>query len=147
MVLHLLSLRKLQEFQEINARKWRQKTVYILFHYLTATASVLGDGGLVSKSCLTPVTPWTVARQAPLSMGFPRQEYWSGLPFPSQGIFPTQGWNPCLLHCRRILYHLSHQGSCISSWFTFIWVSVTWEKKKGFLTWLSHSLFGGICYT
>ena len=29
------------------------------------------------------VTPWTVARQAPLSMGFPRQEYWSGLPFPS----------------------------------------------------------------
>ena len=28
------------------------------------------------------MTPWTVARQAPLSMGFPRQEYWSGLPFP-----------------------------------------------------------------
>ena len=35
------------------------------------------------------VTPWTVAHQAPLSMGFPRQEYWSGLPFPSLGIFPT----------------------------------------------------------
>ena len=31
------------------------------------------------------VTPWTVARQAPLSMGFPRQEYWSALPFPSPG--------------------------------------------------------------
>ena len=31
------------------------------------------------------VTPWTVAHQAPLSMGFPRQEYWSGLPFPSPG--------------------------------------------------------------
>ena len=30
-------------------------------------------------------TPWTVARQAPLSMGFPRQEYWSGLPFPTPG--------------------------------------------------------------
>ena len=28
-----------------------------------------------------------------------------------QGIFPTQGWNPCLLHCRRILHHLSHQTS------------------------------------
>ena len=34
------------------------------------------------------VTPWTVAYQAPLSMGFPRQEYWSGLPFPSLGNFP-----------------------------------------------------------
>ena len=32
------------------------------------------------------VTPWTVARQAPMPMGFPRQEYWSGLPFPSRGI-------------------------------------------------------------
>ena len=38
------------------------------------------------------VTPWTVAHQAPLSMGFPRQEYWSGLPFPSpEDLFPTQG--------------------------------------------------------
>ena len=40
------------------------------------------------QSCPS-VTPWTVAHQAPLSMGFPRQEYWSGLPFPSLGIFPT----------------------------------------------------------
>ena len=42
--------------------------------------------------------PWTVAHQAPLSMGFYRQEYWSGLPCPLQGIFLTQGWNLCLLH-------------------------------------------------
>ena len=139
-------------------------------------------------------TPWTVARQAPLSMGFSRQEYWSGLPFPSpvikyevsevrllsrvqlfatprtiqsmefsrpeywsgwpfpspgrlpnpgikprspalqadslpaepqgkskktgvgslsllQGIFPTQGLNPGLPHCRQILDQLSHKGS------------------------------------
>ena len=33
------------------------------------------------------VTPWTVAYQSPLSMGFPRQEYWNGLPFPSPGIY------------------------------------------------------------
>ena len=39
-------------------------------------------------------TPWTVARQAPLSMGFPRQEYWSGLPFPSPGDLPDQGIEP-----------------------------------------------------
>ena len=40
------------------------------------------------------VTPWTVARQALLSMGFPRQEYWSGLPFPSPGDLPDPGIEP-----------------------------------------------------
>ena len=41
-----------------------------------------------------PATPWTVARQAPLSMGFSRQEYWSGLPFPSPGDLPDPGIKP-----------------------------------------------------
>ena len=36
-------------------------------------------------------TPWTVAHQVPLSMGFPRQEYWSGLPFPSPENLPNPG--------------------------------------------------------
>ena len=40
------------------------------------------------------MTPWTVARQAPLSMGFSRQEYWSGLPFPSLGDLPDPGIKP-----------------------------------------------------
>ena len=40
------------------------------------------------------VTPWTVAHQAPLSMGFSRQEYWSGLPFPSPGDLPDPGIEP-----------------------------------------------------
>ena len=40
-------------------------------------------------------------------MGFSRQEYWRGLHFLLQGIFPSQGLNPDLLHCRQILYHLS----------------------------------------
>ena len=44
------------------------------------------------------VTPGTEACQAPLFMGFPRQEYWSGLPFPTPGELPTQGSNLCLLH-------------------------------------------------
>ena len=43
------------------------------------------------------VTPWTVAYQAPLSMGFPRQEYWSGLPFPPPGNFPDPGIKPTSL--------------------------------------------------
>ena len=51
-------------------------------------------GGLVTKSCLTLVTPWTVARQAPLSTGFSRQQYWSGFHFLLQGLFPTQGIKP-----------------------------------------------------
>ena len=48
-------------------------------------------GGLVAKSCLTLATPWTVAYQAPLSMGFSRQEYWRGLPLPSPGDLPNPG--------------------------------------------------------
>ena len=51
-------------------------------------------GGFVTKSCLTLVTPWTVARQAPLSFGFSRQEYLSGLPFSSPGDLPNPGTEP-----------------------------------------------------
>ena len=39
-------------------------------------------------------TPWTAACQAPLSMGFPRQEYWRGLPFPTPGYLPAPGIKP-----------------------------------------------------
>ena len=42
-------------------------------------------------------TLWTVALQAPLSMGFPRQEYWSGLPFPYPGYLPDPGIKPTSL--------------------------------------------------
>ena len=49
---------------------------------------------LVAKSCPTLETPWTVACQATLSMGFPRQEYWSGLPFYSPGDLPNPGIKP-----------------------------------------------------
>ena len=48
---------------------------------LSASCSVVSDS----------VTPWTVARQAPLSMGFPSQKYWNGLPFPSPGNLPNPG--------------------------------------------------------
>ena len=56
-------------------------------------------------------TPWTVAYQAPQSMEFSRQEYWSGLPFPSPGDLPDPGIEPGLPHCRQTLYRLSHQRS------------------------------------
>ena len=52
-------------------------------------------------------TPWTIACQAPLSMGFPRQEYWSGLPFPSPGDL----LNPGIKAWQADSLPLSHQGS------------------------------------
>ena len=48
----------------------------------------------LTQSCPTLCNPWTVAHQAPLSMGFSRQEYWSGLPFPSPGDLPNPGIEP-----------------------------------------------------
>ena len=53
-----------------------------------------GGGGLVAKLCPTLATPWTVAHQAPLSMGLSRQEYWSGLPFSSPGDLPNPQIEP-----------------------------------------------------
>ena len=49
---------------------------------------------LVAQLCPTLCDPWTVAHQAPLSMEFSRQEYWSGLPFPSPGDLPEPGIEP-----------------------------------------------------
>ena len=117
------------------------------------------------------VAPWMAARQAPLPMGFSRQEHWSGLPCPPpgdlphpgielrssalwedsllseppgkpmntgvgclslfQGIFPTQELNRSLLHCRRVLYQLSYQGSPLG---------LICEFKMSFLLFFFHNL-------
>ena len=55
-------------------------------------------------------TPWTTALQAPLSMEFPRQEYWSGLPFPSAGDLPDPGIKPRSPAWQADSLPLSHQG-------------------------------------
>ena len=55
-------------------------------------------------------TLWTIAWQAPLSMGFSRQGYQSGLPCPPPGNLPNPGIELRSPHCRQILYHLSRQG-------------------------------------
>ena len=77
--------------------RWEHWTVFIWL------CSFVSCGALVSVSCFSCVwlfaTPWTVACWGPLSMGFPRQEYWSELPFPSPGDFPDPGiksWSPAL---------------------------------------------------
>ena len=60
---------------------------------------------LATKLCLTLFTPWIVACQASLSMEFPRQEYWSGLPFPPPVGLPDPGIEPASRAGRQILYH------------------------------------------
>ena len=71
---------------------------------------------------------WAVACQAPLSLGFSRQEDWSGSHSLLQGIFLTQG----LLHCRQILYHPgireageAQSGACLLSRFSCVQLCVT----------------------
>ena len=69
-----------------------------------------GECGVVLSRVRLFVTPWTVARQPPLSMGFPRREYWSGLPFPlpgglaNPGIEPPSLVSPALQAIRAVLY-------------------------------------------
>ena len=86
--------------------------------------SLQGQGGMdwefgvnVVVQLLSPVrlfaTPWTVAHQAPPSMGFPRQEYWSGLPFLSPGDIPKPGIKPTSPAWQVDSLPLSHLGSPI----------------------------------
>ena len=69
---------------------------------------LLFDHSVVSDSS---VTPWTAAHQAPLSMGFPRHEYWSGLPFPSPGDLHNPGVKPKSPVLQADSLPQSHQGS------------------------------------
>ena len=73
------------------------------------TKGEVGGGGLVTKLCLTLETPWTSACEAPLSMGFSRQEYWSGLSFLLPGDLPDPGieLGSSTLHADSLLTVLS----------------------------------------
>jgi len=82
---------------------------YILYHY-TVCAYMLTHFSWVGLSA----TLWTVARQAPLSVGFSRQEYWSGLPFPPSGDVPNPGIEP-----------LSFMSPALAR--KFFTISATWE--------------------
>ena len=72
------------------------------------SASFPSGAGLVTQSYLTLVTLWTVAHQALCPWDFPGRNTRVGCHFLLQGIFPTQGSNSGLPHCRQMLYHLSH---------------------------------------
>ena len=69
--------------------------MYSLFLFVILYHWQGGDGsGLVTNLCTTLATPWTVACQGPLFMGFSRREYWNGLSFPSPGNLPDPGIEP-----------------------------------------------------
>ena len=77
---------------------------------------------------LSDETPWTIACQAPLSREFFRPQYGVGCHCLHQGIFPTQGPNRDLLHCRHIIYHLRLQ--CMRPWFSS-WVGkISWKRDR-----------------
>ena len=95
------------------------------------------------------VNPWTVAYQPPPSMGFSRQEYWSGLPLPSPGDLPDPGIKPGSPALQQTLYCLSHQGSpdwvkgCPNIWWNIsghVWEVVSrrdyeWESSSSLRAW------------
>ena len=71
------------------SQKYDSGAAYVFgLHWLKMSLLLLFSHQVVSDSF---ATPWTVAHQAPLFMGFPRQEYWSGLPFPTLGDLPNPG--------------------------------------------------------
>ena len=87
--------------------KWPRKKKYVcVYIYMGAVLC------LVAQLCLTLWDPIDCIPPAPLSMGilYGRILEWVAMPS-SRGIFPAQGLNPGLPHCRRILYHQGHQGS------------------------------------
>ena len=81
--------------------------------------------------------PTLCAHQSPLSMGFSRQEYQSGLSCPPPVDLPNPGIEPGLPHCRQILYHLSHQGSPrMLEWVAYPFsrgIFLTQESNRGLL--------------
>ena len=103
-------LKKLKSYKDAHLLISRMKTWFILIKCWSLSHVWLF------------ATLWTVAHQAALFMEFSRLKTGVGCHSLLEGIIPTQGLNPGLLHCRQILYHLSHQGSPVLSLSRDNWV-------------------------
>ena len=90
-----------------------------IFHLVTKTAQFAPKCVPLVHAC--PATPWAIAQPVPLSMRFPRQEYWSGLPFPPLGDLPNAGMKPKspLLHWQADSLPLYHLGRLAHSSLSF----------------------------
>ena len=103
-------------------------------------------------------TQWTVASQAPFSVAFSRQEYWSGLPCRLQGVSPTQGWNLRLLwfqHWQAGSFPLELLGKPPNLWTTrefpglLLLTNKPWTVLRGekkFLSYLIYNIWGLCCW-
>ena len=107
----------------------------IEYHYLLRRSNTS-----VSHSVRLFATSWTVALPGSSVCGILQARIleWAAIPF-SRGIFPTQGSNPGLLHCRQILYHPSYQGS--PSLFTNRFFRIVKTPAREVYGWMLGSLF------
>ena len=114
-------------------------------HILFFLATAIHQLGARVLSCFSCVrffaTLWTVAHPAPLSMGFSREEYWSGLPCPPPGDLPDPGIKPASVSCigRWILYHQHHLGIPFINYFHQ-------RNQLRFSFWLWCSVYRDICF-
>ena len=99
-------------------------------------------------------TPWTVARQAPLSMGFPGQEYWSGLPFPTPGDLPHPGIkpvSPAALALQVDSLPLSHVEAPIICLLNYKFTKIRkWKMRMQYLSsllWHAYNIMGSLKFS
>ena len=105
---------QLLEFTQTHVHWVGDVTVYFLNSIFTLAQKIITLVAYMLSNVRLFMTPSTVAHQAPLSMEFSRQDYWSGLPFPSPGNLPNPGIKPMflrLLHWKADSWPVSHLGS------------------------------------
>ena len=113
-------------------KKHFKSTYWLLSEYCWIIVILFVSAACMHAQLLSHVrlfaTPWTTG-QPPLSMGFPRKEYWSELPFPSPGKLPDPGIEPAFPALQADSLLLSHQGSpleTISGWNQWRFASLVW---------------------
>ena len=92
-IVHVLLKPGLENFKHYFTSMWKEYNCVVVWAVFGIAFLYWSEVKSLSRVRLFG-TPWTVAHQAPLSMGFSRQEYWSGLPFPSPGDLPKPGIKP-----------------------------------------------------
>ena len=120
--------RKIHTMRKPVWRHWNQRSIYDRNAKTTGQTTWCNEGLDKLTRLLSPsvtsnsfVTPWTVPHQAPLSMGFSRQEYWSRFPFPPPGDLPDPGIKP-----------MSPASSALASGFFLLFYHyATWEVQAG----------------
>ena len=123
------------QIQDVQKQAWKHR--WCSWYH----SNFQSGGGLVAQSGWTLVTPWTVSCQVPLSMGFSRQENWSGLPCPPPGDLPNPGMEarspagqadslPSQPRMSKIFLcpHLLNFSNLVVP--THVWVSEVWESES-----------------